>query len=80
MFHIYPLIHKNGKNSIKKTLLNAVVDHHVAVEIEEEQKVGQPQNSEDGGKTVFEGDGAEKTKKQRSKVKVVVGGGMRGLP
>ena len=47
MFHIYPLIHKNGKNSIKKTLLNAVVDHHVAVEIEEEQKVGQPQNSED---------------------------------
>ena len=24
-----------------------MVDHHVAVEIEEEQKVGQPQNSED---------------------------------
>ena len=31
----------------KKTFLNTVVDHHVAVEIEEEQKVGQPQNSED---------------------------------
>ena len=57
-----------------------MVDHHVAVEIEEEQKVGQPQNSEDGDKTVFGGDGAKKTTKYRSKVKVVVGGGMRGLP
>ena len=37
----------NSQKRKKFNTLNAVVDHHVTVEIEEEQKVGQPQNSED---------------------------------